>query len=58
MQTYPGNLVLHFICGALSDKQAWAMQVLLQRKEFHQHKINLMSSRAVMDEMTHTNYLF
>ena len=23
------------LCGTLSDKQAWAMQVLLQGKEFH-----------------------
>ena len=41
--------------GTLSDKQASAMQVLLQiqRKEFHQHRINLMGSRAVMYQLTH-----
>ena len=33
------------------------MQVLLQRKEFHQHMINLMSSRAVMYELAHNYYV-
>ena len=58
---YPGNLVHHltlwYIYYTLSDKQAWAMQVLLQRREFHQHRINLMSSRAVMYEYIRNYYV-
>ena len=48
---------LHFVVHCYTKELNWAMQVLLKRKVFHQHRINLMSSRAVMYELAHNYYV-